>query len=151
MSTSKTTTQMAALLVALGASCTVFAQSGSYGAGSSGTTGANTGSTMRHGAAAEGDLGTGNSALGAGTVAPSGAVGTSGQSGSGLSGNSSLDNLPPSAAGVTDNAPSTFNPDKGPHTVNKMSTNGLNDPVRILQSSDGEGSSGVPTRRFQDR
>lgn len=67
--------------------------------------------------------------------------------------NGSLDNMPPTAAGNTvDSAPSTINPDKGPHTLHDRDMQNRHiygNPVdaNVLQGAmDGEGTSGIPMR-----
>ena len=68
--------------------------------------------------------------------------------------NQSLDNLPATAAGNrVDSASSTFNPDKGPHTLHGDRANqprdrngNLIDPNVLNSAMDGEGLSGLPSR-----
>lgn len=129
MNTSRLSKQLAALLIPLAASCAAHAQA--QGGPAPGTV----------------DLyGTQNSGQ---TQA-----GQTDNAGNAARTNGSLDNLPPTAAGNTvDSAPSTFNPDKGPHTLHRDRDaqprdrygNAI-DPNVLNGAMDGEGLSGIPSR-----
>lgn len=135
MNTSRLSKQLAALLIPLAASCAVCAQ----------VQGGPSGGTV--------DL------YGTGNVNQGQQAGQTDNAGNAQRTNESLDNLPPSAAGNTvDSAPSTINPDKGPHTLHRDRDaqprdrygNAI-DPNVLNGAMDGEGLSGIPSRHNPGR